>query len=155
MKNGGRVTSRNQKIIPIDRTSPTYDSVWKIEEEDERSSVLTKIDLMEVRPRFSLKRRESVISGEEKLSRLKAKGFIRLDAQIFLTLWNRQDLIPEAWKQLTGGKTTKLSFDGTVFSGKDGQRFVICLYWENGKWEYCPRLLSHSHRVNDKSLVLL
>ena len=132
LKNGGRVIVGKPRILPIDRSQP-FDPVkflgqgWTIEEEDERSLVLTQLDLTEVRLEQMLKKGETSIKGEEKLRRLKEVGHIRLDAKIFQALWENQAFIPESWK----GRA--VYFDGTILRNPDGNRCVLYLYWSDGR----------------------
>lgn len=143
LKNGGRVIVGEARTIFIDRTAP-FDPVkllelgqgWTIDEQDECSLVLNQIDLTNIRFEHMLKKRESCIKGEERLKRLKKAGHIRLDAKVFQTLWESQALIPESWKEKTNGSTTFIFFDGTVLRNPDGDRYVLCLYWYDGRWNW-------------------
>ena len=123
------------------------------EEEDERSVMLEEID-PSVITLESMLLGETVIRGEEHLKRLKQIGHIRLDARIFQTLWENQDLIPEYWKGTT--KDNKhIFFDGTVLKNQHG-RYVICMYWdsdEKWRWTYC-RLDLGGWIAEDLSAVL-
>ncbi len=141
LKNGGRVIVGEPKVIPIDRTS-AFDPVafigegWSIVEEDERSLALGEVDLTKVNFETMLKERESSVVGEEKLKRLKDAGHIRLDAKVFQTLWENQHLIPASWKEPTNGNTTYVFFDGTILRNSRGSRCVLCLYWDDGEWDW-------------------
>lgn len=120
-------------IITIDRTQP-FDPVnflgkgWSIEEQDERSLVLAKIDIAKV---FL-----ATAQGDENLRRRKEAGHIRLDAKVFQTLWENQTKIPESWKSETNGSATWICFNGTVFRGPGGERCVLSLFWSAGWWHW-------------------
>jgi len=159
LKNGGRIIVGEPGIIHIDRTAP-FDPVkflgqrWTIGEEDERSLELTQLDLSKVLLKHMLKKGESSIRGEEELRRLKSADYVRLDAKIFQTFWENQQLIPELWKERTDGNITFVFFDGTVLRGPSGDRCVLCLYWGVGRWngDYC--WLGHDWHVYHPSAVL-
>src|ERR1700682_1671988 len=98
-------------ILTIDRTTPFRPAVflgegWTIEEQDNRSLVLTEVDLSKVRFETMLESGEEYLTGEEKQNRLKKAGHIRLDAKFFQTLWEDKTKIPESWKEKTNGYTT-------------------------------------------------
>lgn len=159
LKNGGRVISDVPKVITIDRTS-AFDPVafisegCSIEEQDERSLKLREVDLTKVNFETMLKDGEKMLDGEEKLKRLKDAGHLRLDAKIFQTLWENQNLIPEAWKQPTNGNTTYVFFDGTILRDSGGGRCVLCLYWNNGKWHWSYSWLDNKWDASIPSAVL-
>ena len=158
LNNGGNLIIGEPKVILIDRSEP-FDpatlkglgkgwTIWKgpidgdglkgEEEQDARSLALTELDLTKVRFETGLKSGESSIKGEAKLARLKEAGHVRLDAKVFLTLWENQHLIPLQWKEKTNGNTTHIFFDGTVLRDSDGDRCVLCLFWSGGGWRwYC------------------
>lgn len=147
------------KIVSIDRTVP-FDPVeflgqgWTIDEQDERSLVLTQVDLTKVQLEHMLKKGENRITGEEKLKRLKKANSIRLDAKVFQTLWENQALIPEAWKQKTNGNTTFVFFDGTILRYPGGDRYVLCLYWIGGRWRWYYFWLGIDWHADNPSAVL-
>lgn len=127
------------QVLKIDR-SQTFNPAefigkgWRIVEQDERSLALTEVDLSKVELRHMLKPGEIWVYGEAKLDRLKAAGHIRLDAKVYQTLRENPELIPEKWKEKTRGNFTFVCFDGTVLSGPDGDRLVLCLFWHNSQW---------------------
>ena len=143
LKNGGRIVG-NPRIISIDRTQPfdpakLLDQGWVIDEQDERSLALGQIDFTNVWLEYMLKEGDIRIKGEERLKRLKKAGHIRLDAKVFQTLWENQELIPESWRGKTNGCTTFIFFDGTILRSPRGGRCVLCLYWGDGQWHwFCP-----------------
>jgi hypothetical protein len=159
LKNGGRVIVGEPRIIPIDRTAP-FDPVkwlgqgWTIEEQDKRSLALEQVDLANVRLEHMLKKDESWIKGDEKLKRLKKAGYIRLDAKVFQTFWENQALIPESWKEKTNGNTTFIFFDGTILRDPYGSRYVLYLYWRDGRWHWSCHWLEGCWNVIYPSAVL-
>ena len=88
-------------ILKIDRSKPFDPAALiggeglKIKEQDERSLSLTEVNLTDVRFKTMLEGCETVVNGGINLERLKTAGSIRLDAKIFQTLWENQNLIPE------------------------------------------------------------
>jgi hypothetical protein len=143
LKNGGKVIFDSTRVIKIDRSMPFDPKTfivdgWSIEEQDERAIALTEINLTEVMFDSTLEKgEEKSIKGEDKLRRLKEKtNRIRLDAGIFKTLWENQILIPEKWKEKTNGNTTFIFFDGTILRGSYGNRYVLYLCWDGGKWDW-------------------
>ncbi|MDP3764136.1 MAG: hypothetical protein Q8Q95_00765 [bacterium] len=160
-------------VIKIDRTHPFNPaqflgegwSVWKgpadgdglsgKEEQDERSLKLTELDLSNIQLITCLKEGESVIKGEEKLNRLKAKNHIRLDVKVFQTFWENKDIIPKSWKKKTNGNTTFIFFDGTILRNPHGLRGVLCLGWRGGKeWDWHYGWLEYDWDDYDPSAVL-
>ena len=147
------------KIISIDRSKP-FDSTefickgWFFDEEDRRSIALTEVDLFKVRFKTMLKRGEESIVGEEKLMRLKKAGNVRLDAKVFHVLWEDQSLIPDSWKEKTGGNTTYIFFCGTVLQDRLGHRYILYLYWNDGLWLWDYYRLDNDCRSNYLSAVL-
>ncbi|TSD02917.1 MAG: hypothetical protein Athens071416_436 [Parcubacteria group bacterium Athens0714_16] len=148
-----------QKIIQIDRSQP-FDPAkfigagWSIEEQDEKSLALTEVDLTKVVFETTLEKKEKTIKGEDKINRLKEKNVTRLDAKIFQTLWENQNLIPEEWKKKTNGNTTFIFFDGTILRFSLGRRCVLCLCWLGGEWYWFFYWLGGDFDVNFPSAVL-
>jgi hypothetical protein len=157
--NGGRVIVGDPKVILINRSTPFNPTKfigtgWTIEEQDERSIALTEVDLTAIRFESMLKEGETLVNGEDKLTRLKDAGHIRLDAKILETLWDNQHLIPAKWKEQTNGNTTFIFFDGTVFRSPRGRRYVLCLYWFGGQWGWDYDRLGLGWLVVSPSAVL-
>lgn len=124
------------------------------EEQDARSLDLTEVDLSQVSLKNMLRPGESYITGTEKLRRLVEAGLIRLDAGIFWHLWRNQHLIPESWKELVNGNTQFIYFEGTILRRPGGDRCVLCLYWNDGKWRWGVRKLYEELYVNSISAIL-
>jgi hypothetical protein len=133
-------------ILQIDRSTP-FDPVaflgdgWSIVEQDERSLALTEVDLSKINFETTLKDGERSVVGWEKFKRLKNAGYIRLDAKVFQTLLENQHLIPESWKEefklmegFSMADVFRIYFDGTVLRDPSGDRYVIYMYWDDGRW---------------------
>ena len=129
---------------------------WSIlyDETDARSIALTELDPTKIRQVTMLKHNESRITGEERLKRLKASSFIRLDADIFLMFLKNQHLIPESWKEKVNGNTHYISFDGTIFQDPSGKRYVLYLYWLSGRWYWNTYLLDNDFDSYNVSATL-
>lgn len=102
---------------------------WLIAEQDERSLVLTEINLSMVSFETMLRSSEVSIPCEEKLKRLKQAGHIRFDVRVFHVLWENQHIIPDAWKS-----KGNVFFDGTILCNSSGHRYGIFLYWLGDTW---------------------
>ncbi len=122
---------------------------WTINEQDEKSLALTEIDLSRVILETCLIAEEtSINTGREKLERLKAAGYIRLDARFFMALWKNKKLIPESWK----GKF--ICFDGTILLNPEGERYVLYLHYRGDDWLWNEKWLGNSCGNKIPSAVL-
>lgn len=150
------VATQLVKIIR-NRFNPTefIGSGWSViaNETDVWSATLTELDVNQIQ-HVTMLECEPYITGEENLSRLKASGNIRLDADVFYTLWTNQSLIPESWKEKIDGDTRVIFFDGTVFQNPDGYRCVLYLYWYVGEWLWDVSWLDSGFDQNFVSAVL-
>lgn len=151
--------SKNSIIhIPRNRFNPTklLGQGWSIiaDETDTRSIALTELDLTKVQFVTMLKDGASCINGEEKLKRLKASDYIRMDADIFLMLWENQCLIPESWKEKVNGNTRFIHFDGTILRSPGGDRCVLYLCWDGGAWGWSAVWLGSGWNGGNPSAVL-
>ncbi len=153
----GRFAVNTPNILKILRTfNPTkfLGEGWKVEEEDKRSKELTEVDLNKVQFVTMLKEGETSIKGEEKLKRLKKSDYIRLDADIFFTLWNNKSRIPESWKEKVNGNTRYIFFDGAVLRRPRGDRCVLYLCWRGGGWDWRCHWLGLEWHASLPSAVL-
>jgi hypothetical protein len=157
LKNGGRMFVGGSKIA-IDRTTPFNPTFigegWKIEEQDQRSLKLVDIDLDTVRFETMLESGEQGITGKERLKRLKKAGYILLDANILLTLWENKHLIPESWKEKIHGNIRYIFFDGTELLSPRDSRCTLYLYWNDGKWAWGAYWLGNDRNARNLSVVL-
>lgn len=160
LRNGGRVIVGEPKVITINRgrfnPAEFIGEGWSIvaEETDQRSVALTELDLTRVQHVTMLRDGETYVKGEEKLKRLKKDGRIRLDADVFHTLWENQHLIPESWKEPINGNTRFVYFDGTVLRDSDGDRYVLYLCWLDGQWYWLVTWLDFDWYDDSPSAVL-
>ena len=152
LRNGGRLVVGGK--LTIDRSKP-FDPVafigekgLKIGEQDERALKLTEVDLSAVMLKHMLEDGEPPVVGEERQKRLKAAGYISLDARVFETLWNNQHLIPESWK----GKS--VFFEGTVLVSPSGDRYVLYIFSTGKQWNWDYYCLNDHWYGNNPSAVL-
>lgn len=143
-----------QNILEIDRSTPFNPETfmgpgWQIEEEDKRSIGLPKIPLAKISFDTMFRRHETSILGEERLKRLKAWNLIRLDAKIFQTLFENQELIPEDWK-IRGN----IFFDGTILRDPNIGRCSLYFCWRGGRWLRCTYWLDYCRGTGDPSATL-
>lgn len=146
LKNNAKVIVRESKIIRIDRAVPFdleafvgQESDLKIAEQDMRSVILSDIDVSKISLLGCITDRKGrfCLHGHEKLAHLISARHVRLDAKIFQTLWENQQLIPEHWKEPTYGIATRIFFHGTVLSGRRKEdRYVFFLYFADNRWKY-------------------
>jgi hypothetical protein len=160
------------RIIKIDRSKP-FDltkflgagrTIWKgpangdgltgKEDQDSRSLAITELDLSKIQFRDMLKSSETCVNGEEKQRRLVKAQYACLDIKVFLRLWEKKVLIPSYWKELLGGKTRFIYFDGTKLRSPCGHRCVLCLYYAGGRWRRCYDYLSDDFGADGPSAVL-
>lgn len=141
LKNGCRLAVKGPATLIIDRSRPFDPATfigrgWTIEEQDERAVDLTEINFSKVDFVNALKRGESVITGEEKLRRLKKDGSIRLDAKVGQTLYEEKGQVMlhfihehfnVSWFELAG----------TVLRNPHGNRcFLFLCRYGDGSWDW-------------------
>lgn len=151
------------------RGSINGDGLSGEEEQDQRSLVLTEIDLARIRLVTCLRREENCINGERNLERLKLSGYIRLDAKVFQALWEEsqreesrrkegQPFLLECFKQKTKGYTTFIYCDGTILRGPGSRPYPYSLrfYYDDhgGLWHQNCDLLYEWRCINNVSMVL-
>lgn len=124
------------------------------EEQDARSLVLTEVHLSKIRFETMLRPGEISITGEERITRLKAAGHICFDAAVFHHLWENKHLIPESWKEEINGSTRYIFFDGSILRSSYGYRYVLYLYWDVGQWRWRVRWLGYGWDAGNPSAVL-
>jgi hypothetical protein len=127
--------NRETAFNPVELLGPG----WKIDEQDERSLVIAQVDLSKIHLIGTVEGNET---GEERLTRLKKAGCVRLDAKVFQAFWANQELIPWAdkelipWKQTTHGNRTSIVFDGTILLGPTGDRWALYMCWYADRWNW-------------------
>ena len=102
--------------------------VWEIVEQDDRSLLVTSVDLDKIVLTTCIMISDrGKISGEEKLKRMKDKGKIRLDLGIFLALYN--EIGHGALEYLFKHRGVEyLDFMGTVLRAPNNRRYILYLY---------------------------
>jgi hypothetical protein len=171
-----RLGARVELILPsklkIDRSQP-FDpakfigegwTIWKgpldgnglegDEQQDEKSLALTEVDLSHVSFLTMLRPNEPYMTSIESQKPLKAAGHIHADAMVFKTLWDNKELIPEIYKRLPNGDVRYMYFDGTMLRRSGGRRFILCLYFDDGKWYWGVYDLDDDLHVVYLSVVL-
>ena len=143
------------RYIPINRSKPFNPatfigagwSVWRgpangnglkgEEERDPRSAVLTELDLNQVQLVTCLiKRGGREIAGEECIKRLRTDDddLVRLDENAFKAFWDNWGQFLVWFKRLNGNiqfNIQFISFDGVVLRDPFGDRYTLCLYFNN------------------------
>ncbi len=121
-------------IIKIDRSNsfnierfPNYGYGQYIAGQNERSLIIDELRLSSVSLLTTIPRGDILVSPKDHQEKLKSGGYIKLDAKIFETLWDDQQLIPESWK-----KYSRIDFEGTEFGSKQFPRSTdfLTLKWE-------------------------
>lgn len=143
LNNGGRVTAPPTTIvIPrptlFDPTEFLEKEGWTVlaEAGDQRASLTEEINLSRIRFVTMLNCGEKVISGAERLRRIKDAGHIRLDVGVFLYFLKNQHLIPDHWKENPDGSECCIYFDGTILQSPHGEQCAFCLYWHDDRWSH-------------------
>lgn len=162
LKNGGKaviclVASFVLKLVDAFSHTDFLGNDWSVVERDEREDGFKEMDWSKVDYETCLKEGETVITGEEKLKRLKAGGKIRLGGRAFLTLWNDYQEKKEAsvLEQLYKTKgMTYVDFFGLLLQTPVGRRGVLCLCRVNGGiWNWHYRWFGHDWAARDFSAV--
>lgn len=154
LKNGARVgvvASLVLKLVvsfnPAEFIGPGW-TIWKgsadrdglngDEDRDAREDALTEIDWGKVLFETCLKDNETIITGQEKLLRLKATNNVRLGGRAFLSLWqdwqkNKKNSVLEMLRKT---RNINLAFFGLVLRSPDCRRCVLCLCFDGGEWRW-------------------
>lgn len=104
------------------------------EQQDHRSLELTQVDFTKGRFETCLADGEQVITGEQRLNRLREKVFIRADAAIGVALFKEPGQVILNWLYQTHG-VAWFELPGTELRNSNGYRYVLCLYREDdGQW---------------------
>jgi len=127
------------------------------EDMDQRSLAIKEVDFSQILFETCFKEGENLITGEEKLSRLKQTDHILLGGNAFLGLWedyqaNKENSILE-WL-FRNRKITYLDFF-EILRGPSGRRYVLCLYRHvDGWWHWCYGWLDDDWDAGRRSAVL-
>jgi len=141
------VTSK-QRVLKIDRSKPFdpcsffHEKGWRVLGNDKHSLALTEIDLQAVCLYENVQRDSfgTRIDGDEALKMLVKTRHIRLDAKIFQTFLENQDMIPECFKKVIRvGRRNELNeyvrvcCDGTLLVGpRYPINTIMYLEWDDG-----------------------
>lgn len=134
---------------------------WSVlgDETDSRCALLTEIDFNQVRF-VTMLDGEMCITGEERLSRLKASNYLRLDVDTLFTLVKYPQLIPKSLRETIDDENCSgIDFPGTVFRdwvGRDWGYFsyVPYMYSQEGALKWGMRWLDHDVSGDAPSAVL-
>jgi hypothetical protein len=121
---------------------------WSAAEEDEGANQLAEIDVSTVALVTGLRVDEPYTTGEERLRRLKEMPYIRLGGRAFLALWEKQQVIPESWKEQF------VYFDGLILLHRNGNRYSLYLSWERDGWHWYSGWLGNNRSARNPSAVL-
>lgn len=130
-----------RKLKTTDSFEPTafVGKTWKVvhAETDVRATLLSEIDFSRVNGETCLRHEDSgVISGNEKLRRLREGGNILLGATAFLALLNEKDHRTLEWLYHEK-KASYFEFFGELLEDRGGSIFVLCIFrGEHGGWRW-------------------
>jgi hypothetical protein len=109
---------------------------------------LSKVNVSAFLFETCLRKDENLLSGQEKLSRLKEKSeFVRFGDNVFLGLWedysaNEENSVLEYLYKTQ--KITNLYFFGTILRSPEGSRHVLSLYrGSDHRWHWGTRWLGN------------
>lgn len=107
---------------------------------------LGKLDVSKIKMELYLseKQKTGYIQGEDLLKEVKNP----LNSTVLKYLLDNPTLIPEEWK----GKY--VYFFGTVLRDSRGDRYVLYLYWHDGRWGWHVNWLDRDWRAYRPSVVL-
>jgi len=140
------------------RGSANGDGLTGEKDTDPRSQDIAEIEIARILFETCLREGENSITGEEKLSRLKKAGHIRLGGNTFLGLWedyqaNKENSVLE-WLYRSA-KITYMDFFGDVLRSPGGRRRVLYLYrFDDGSWFWRVHWLGFDWVVDDSSAGL-
>jgi hypothetical protein len=90
-------------------------------EQDCRSLLITTLDIRNIKLVSMLNDDERLISGTERLIRLKESRYIRLDEQVLFTILRRRKKLDLSfWKKAFNGNPWSIFFDGTIYQNHRG-----------------------------------
>jgi hypothetical protein len=154
----GLIKKPPQELLRCHDTNPAVreapasfmDQGWSIAEEDERSERLAEIDPSAISLVTCLKTDNDLPNGEHCVKLLKEMPCVRLGGRVFLGLWERQNLIPENWKE----PFTFVFFDGLILKHQNGNQYSLYLSWHDNKWHWYSCWLGNTRSATSLSAVL-
>lgn len=95
------------------------------------------------------------ITINDRIQNLKRNGRIFLDANVFQTLWEDQELIPELWKEKTAnGEIKQIVFAGDFFAehhNYEKDYFTVPRLWFDKEWR---KSFKHGGQANNSGKTL-
>lgn len=151
--------------VVIDRTKPGFSSlswtIWKgpadgdgltgEEEQDAQALALTEIDTTTILFETMHLKNEMGINGEEVLRRFRESGRILHDAAFGIALLDEPYRLTLEILRITRD-ITEFALLGTVFHSR-GSRYVMCLSWDRGVWDWRMRELDENWGPRVRSAV--
>lgn len=123
------------------------------EQQDAHSLALTEVDFTTARFETGLVEGETVITGEQRLSRLREKPIVRADANIGVALLNEPGQITLEWLYQTHG-VTWFELPGTELRNPHGFRRILYLYRrDDGQWYWYFYWLGSGRGARNPALV--
>lgn len=123
------------------------------EQQDARSLALTEIDFTKARFEACLADGEHVITGEQRLNRLREKDVIRADAAIGVALLKEPDQVTLNWLYQTHG-VKWFELPGTELRDPSGDRCFLCLCRrDGGRWSWRCSWLGGGRGAGGPALV--
>lgn len=149
-KNAPRYKQPGVVIGPVKPFDPVrlLGEGWIIHSNNTRASQPTQVDLESV----AFAAPHSQERGEDMIDRISNRR-VCLGANVFLTLWENQHLIPERWKNKTKNVTSFIHFDGTILENQIQKKFTLCLYWSSGRWCFYANEVTSPRNFNELSAV--
>lgn len=151
-----------RRSLKIDRTKDfdfkdLLGKDFEVSEQDKKSLLITDLNLLEIELDSTLEKGQTSITGETRVTRLKQKKQVRLDALICKTILENKSLIPKRWKDTKNGFFTFIHFDGTIFVDSYGDRFSLFIVWRDYKsgWEVGKSWLDFDCSQNSLSAIIV
>lgn len=138
-----------EHLIDCD-AAPFVPDGWKVEEHQKGGAWKWSPTQVE----FYLDKRQQggkYIEGNKLRKALEGKNV--LNANILDYLLKNPHLIPEDWKKDGNGNTRYIFFWGTVYRDSDGNLYVRCLYWRDGRWRWSYGWLGSDWRSDRPAVV--
>lgn len=147
LKNSARLAMKGLNVLTVDRAAPFKPEIfisegWSIVgNQDDRALEIEEVDFSTVSFEHGLVDGELTITGEEKLTRLKAKPLIRLDAKVGHALFEESRQVTLRFIYETYN-VDWIEFAGTELLSPGGRRYFLYLYrHDEGFWRWaCNRL---------------
>lgn len=123
--------------LPFDPTTFFTEKGWSIEGQDSRSLALAEFDAASLLFENMINEEdgESQINGEEKILRLKAAKFVRLDARFCRDLLSEPEQKTLEWLYAKR-KVNWIDFPGTILRSPSGGRSVLFAYRDGTGWDW-------------------